>query len=129
MDHLLTAGLAQNSATVIAARAVQGVGAALVAPSALALVANTFPEGKQRENALGIYGALGGAAATVGVLAGGLLTDGPGWRWIFLVNVPIGLVLSVAGFVVLRGGRPVHPGRGFDPRSAVSVTGGLILAL
>lgn len=125
----LAAGLATSSTMLIASRAVQGIGAALIAPSALAVVADTFPEGKDRGAALGIYGALGGAAASVGVLAGGFLTDGPGWPWIFYVNVPIGIVLAAATVFVLRENRIAQPGGGFDPRSALAVTGGLVLGL
>ncbi|GAB2563504.1 MFS transporter [Nocardia heshunensis] len=125
----LAAGFADGSAVLIVARAVQGVGAALIAPTALAVVADTFTEGKERNNALGIYGALGGAAASVGVLGGGLLTDGPGWRWIFFVNIPIGVLLLAATFAVLRENRIALPGSGFDPRSALAVTAGLVLGL
>ncbi|MFE3190914.1 MFS transporter [Nocardia sp. NPDC059240] len=125
----LAAGFADGSVVLIVARAVQGIGAALIAPSALAVVADTFPEEKQRNNALGIYGALGGAAASVGVLGGGILTDGPGWRWIFFVNIPIGVTLVAATYLLLRDNRIAHPGGSFDPRSALSVTGALVLGL
>ncbi|MEV6767326.1 MFS transporter [Nocardia sp. NPDC051030] len=125
----LTAGFADTTAALIASRAAQGVGAALIAPSALAVVAATFTELKQRNSALGVYGATGGGAASVGVLAGGLLTDGPGWRWIFYVNVPIGVLLVAASFVLLRDDRGDRAGAGFDPRSALAATGGLMLGL
>src|SRR6476620_11344859 len=87
----LLAGLAQSAEILIGARALQGFGAALIAPSALAIVA--VSEGKERNSALGIFGAVGGTSASVGVIASGLLTDGPGWRWIFFINVPIGVFL------------------------------------
>ncbi|MQY31947.1 MFS transporter [Nocardia aurantia] len=125
----LTAGLSSTGGQLIGARIAQGVGAALITPSALGIVADAFNEGKQRENALGIYGALAGTAASVGVLAGGLLTDGPGWSWIFYVNIPIGLVLSAATMFVLPENRIAHPGGGFNPVSAFSVTGGLLAGL
>jgi MFS family permease len=115
--------------SLIASRAAQGIGAALIAPSALAVVADTFTVEKERNAALGIYGALSGAAASVGVLAGGFLTDGPGWQWIFFVNVPIGMLLVAATFVLLRENRITHPGGNFDPRSALAVTGTLVLGL
>ncbi|RMI29627.1 MFS transporter [Nocardia stercoris] len=121
----LSAGLAGTSAVLIGSRAVQGIGAALIAPSALAVVADVFPAGKTREAALGIYGAIGGAAASVGVLAGGLLTDGPGWPWIFYVNVPICTVLLVAVVILLPARTAAAAGSRVDVRSAAAVTGGL----
>ena len=84
------AGAAQGAGLLIAARAVQGFGAALVAPAALSLLAVTFAEGRERDRALGIFGAVGGVAGSVGVVASGLLTAGPGWRWAFFINVPVG---------------------------------------
>ena len=78
----LLAGIAQTSGLLIAARGLQGFGAALVAPAALSILAVTFAEGQERNRALGIFGAIGGTSATVGVIASGLLTDGPGWRWV-----------------------------------------------
>src|SRR4051794_33244595 len=83
----LLAGLAGSAELLIAARAIQGFGAALVAPSALSIMAVTFAEGEERNKALGLFGAVGGSSASVGVIASGLLTDGPGWRWIFFINV------------------------------------------
>jgi len=79
----LLAGLAQSQGLLIGARAIQGFGAALVAPAALSILAVTFAEGRERNWALGIFGAVGGSSASVGVIASGLLTDGPGWRWVF----------------------------------------------
>jgi EmrB/QacA subfamily drug resistance transporter len=125
----LTAGLSSAGGQLIGARVAQGIGAALITPSALGIVADAFKEGKERENALGIYGALAGTAASVGVLAGGFLTDGPGWSWIFYVNVPIGVVLLAATMFVLPENRIAHPGGGFNPVSALSVTGGISAGL
>ena len=107
------------------ARAVQGVGAALAAPAALSILTSTFTEGAARNKALGIFGAVGGAAGTVGVIAGGLFTEGPGWEWIFLVNVPIGAVLIGLVMVFVPGGRPTAriPA---DLAGAVTVTAGLM---
>src|SRR5499427_3201742 len=86
----LFCGLAWSEGVLIGARALQGVGAAVITPSALSIVMTTFDEGAERNKALGIWGALGGGGAAVGVLAGGVLTTYLSWRWIFFVNVPVG---------------------------------------
>jgi MFS family permease len=96
----LAAGLAPNGPILIAARALQGIGAALVAPNALALIATTFPAGQARNKALAIYGAMSGLGITVGLLLGGVLTGTLGWRCVFFINVPIGLAL-LAGSRIL----------------------------
>ena len=83
-------GLAWSEGVLIAARAVQGLGAAIISPAALSIVMTTFEEGAERNKALGIWGAMGGSGAAVGVLAGGVLTKYLGWEWIFFVNVPVG---------------------------------------
>src|SRR5437764_2404523 len=121
------AGLSGSTGLLIAARAVQGFGAALVAPSALAILAVTFAEGAERNKALGIFGAIGGSSATVGVLASGLLTDGPGWRWIFFINAPIGVALIVLAARYLPAGVRAAGRRRFDALGAVTVTAGLLL--
>jgi EmrB/QacA subfamily drug resistance transporter len=125
----LTAGLSGSSGQLIAARVVQGIGAALITPSALGIVADTFKAGKDRETALGIYGAIAGTAASVGVLGGGFLTDGPGWSWIFYVNVPIAVTLVALTLVVLPQNVIAHPEGRLDPRSALAITGGLVSGL
>jgi EmrB/QacA subfamily drug resistance transporter len=112
---------------LIATRAAQGFGAALVAPSALAILAVTFSEGGQRNWALGIFGAVGGSSASVGVIASGLLTDGPGWRWVFFINVPIGILLVAVAARLLPVDRPPVGARRFDALGASFVTGGLLL--
>ena len=89
----LLAGVAGSAGLLIGARALQGLGAALIPPSALSILAVTYLEGTERNRALGLYGATAGISASVGVIASGLLTDGPGWRWVFFINVPIGVVL------------------------------------
>jgi EmrB/QacA subfamily drug resistance transporter len=89
----LAGGLGQNAETLIAARAVQGVGAALTAPNALALIATSFSDRKTRDSALALYGAMSGLGIVVGLLLGGVLTDTLGWRWVFFINVPIGLLV------------------------------------
>jgi len=125
----LVCGLANSEGMLIAARAVQGLGGAIISPAALSIVMTSFQEGAERNKALGIWGALGGSGAAVGVLAGGLLTEGPGWEWIFWVNVPVGaLVLALTPIVV-----PSYPRetgrRTYDPLGAVSVTAGLTLLI
>jgi EmrB/QacA subfamily drug resistance transporter len=120
------AGIAGSSAVLIAARGVEGFGAALVAPAALSIVAVTFADGPARNRALGIYGAIGGGAASVGVIASGLLTDGPGWRWVFFINVPIGAVLGSVAMVLLKADRAARATRSFDFAGATTVTGGLV---
>ncbi len=90
----LLAGVAGSAGLLIGARALQGFGAALLPPAALSILAVTFAEGAERNRALGIYGAVTGMSASVGVIASGLLTDGPGWRWVFFINVPVGVLSS-----------------------------------
>jgi EmrB/QacA subfamily drug resistance transporter len=123
----LVAGLSGSAGLLIAARAVQGFGAALVAPSALSILAVTFAEGRERNWALGIFGAIAGTSASVGVLASGLLTDGPGWSWIFFINVPIGAALILLAASILPAARPGVGSRRFDAVGASTVTAGLLL--
>jgi len=121
----LGAGLSGSLGWLIAFRALQGLGGALASPSALSIVTSTFAQGAARNKALGIFGAVGGSAASIGVIAGGALTSGPGWSWVFLINVPVGLAL-VAGILKYV---PAHPAveRGpIDVLGAVTVTGGLM---
>ena len=92
----LVAGLATSPAMMIAARAAQGLGGALLSPAALSLLTVTFPHGRERNIALGIWGALAGLGGTLGVVAGGVLVDALGWEWVFFVNVPIGVALGLA---------------------------------
>ncbi len=89
--------MAGSAGFLIGARALQGFGAALVPPAALSILAVTFKEGAERNRALGLYGATAGVSASVGVIASGLLTEGPGWRWVFLINVPVGVLLIAHG--------------------------------
>ena len=97
----LACGLAWSAGVLILARAVQGLGAAIISPAALSIVTTTFEEGADRNKALGIWGALGGSGAAVGVLLGGILTKYLGWEWIFFVNVPVGaLVLALTPRIV-----------------------------
>ncbi|NUS16074.1 MAG: MFS transporter [Streptomyces sp.] len=126
----LAAGVAHGPGVLVAARAVQGLGAALTAPAALSTLTTTFPEGAERNKALGIWGALAGVASVLGVLLGGLLTQGPGWRWIFFVNVPVALAAMVLAPRVLPESRAAHDGpRRFDAAGAASLTAGLLLLI
>jgi EmrB/QacA subfamily drug resistance transporter len=118
----LLGGFATNGGTLIAARALQGVAAAVIAPAALSLLADTFPAGPARTRAFGVYGAMGGLGAVVGLLLGGALTELAGWRWIMLVNVPIAAAL-------LAGAPALAPGTrdrgGMDLPGTVTAAGGL----
>jgi EmrB/QacA subfamily drug resistance transporter len=123
----LACGLAGSSGVLVAARAVQGLGAALVSPSTLSIITTTFEEGAERNKALGIWGAMGGSGAAAGVLFGGILTKYLGWEWIFFVNVPVGALVLAATPRVVRESRAPDVGRNFDAIGASSVTGGLAL--
>ena len=124
----LTAGLAQSSGLLVAARLVQGIGAALMAPAALSELTTSFREGKDRNTALGVWGAISGMAAAAGVFLGGVLSTGPGWRWVFFVNPPI-CVLVAAGALLLLASDPGmrDPETSFDSQGAVLVTGGMLM--
>ncbi len=122
----LLAGLAQHVGVLIAARGLQGLGGALIAPAALSLLAVTFGEGRQRNRALGIVGAVGGAAGTVGVVASGLIAAGPGWRWAFFINLPAGVVLIVLAVACLAADRPRDRSTRLDVGGASAITVGLL---
>jgi EmrB/QacA subfamily drug resistance transporter len=123
----LVCGLSQSEGMLISARAVQGLGAAIISPAALSIVMTSFEEGAERNKALGIWGALGGSGAAVGVLAGGVLTKYLGWEWIFFVNVPVGaLVLALTPGIVPESRREGVE-RHYDALGAVLVSGGLAL--
>src|SRR5262245_8559291 len=119
----LAGGLATSRAWLLAARAVQGAGAAMIAPAALALIATTFPQGQPRNRAMGVYAAMSVAGGAVGLIAGGLLTTYASWRWVLFVNVPIGLVAALAAPRVLPES-PAQRGR-FDLPGAITGTGGI----
>lgn len=122
----LAGGLAPTGALLILARAVQGLGAALVAPTALSLITTTFAEGAPRNKAFGLVGALASAGFAVGAILGGLLTAGPGWRWVMFVNVPIGIAAVIVTPIVLRESRAEMEQRRIDVLGALTVTGGLV---
>jgi EmrB/QacA subfamily drug resistance transporter len=120
----LGAGLADGLAQLVVSRAVQGVGAALAGTAALSIVVATFAEGSARTKALGAFAAIGGSAGSVGVIASGVLTDGPGWEWIFLINVPIGAVLI--GLIAAVIPRSETSSGSVDWAGAATLTAGLM---
>jgi EmrB/QacA subfamily drug resistance transporter len=123
----LLCGLAWSDEALIGARALQGIGAAIMTPSALSIITTTFEEGAERNKALGIWGALGGIGATTAWLIGGPLVDGPGWEWIFFINIPIGLAALALSPVLLRESRAATGKRSYDPFGALTITGALAL--
>jgi EmrB/QacA subfamily drug resistance transporter len=123
----LACGLASSEAFLIVARGIQGFGAAIVSPAALSIVSTTFEEGAERNKALGIWGAVAGSGAAVGVLLGGVLTTYLGWEWIFYVNVPVGAAcLALTPFFVHES-RVESAERHYDAAGAVAITAALIL--
>jgi EmrB/QacA subfamily drug resistance transporter len=122
----LLCGLAWNEASLIGARAIQGLGAAVISPAALSILMTTFREGRERNIALGAWGAVGGFGAAAGVLLGGILTDALSWEWIFFVNIPVGLA-ALALAPVLLGESRNRVAKRFDAVGAVLVTAGLSL--
>ena len=123
----LLSGFAWSAGSLIAFRAVQGLGGALLAPAALSLLMTTFAEGRERNRALGIYGAASGSGAAAGVLLGGVLTSYFGWSWIFFVNVPVAAIAIALTPYLLRESRADLAHRHFDLAGAASVTSGLML--
>jgi EmrB/QacA subfamily drug resistance transporter len=123
----LLSGFAWSSGSLVGFRALQGLGGALLAPAALSLLMTTFAEGRERNLALGIYGAASGSGAAAGVLLGGVITSYLGWSWIFFVNVPVGVVAIALAPFLLRESRAELPHRHFDVAGAASVTSGLML--
>src|SRR4051812_10933414 len=125
----LLCGIAPSGAALIGFRAIQGLGAAAMTPAALSTLMTTFPEGAERNKAIGIWGAVGGLGATAGWIVGGPLVDGPGWEWIFFLNVPIGIVLLVLALRLLPESRDATVKRSFDVGGALTVTAGLALLM
>jgi EmrB/QacA subfamily drug resistance transporter len=120
----LAGGLAQSEGWLIAARAVQGLGGALLSPAALSMLTVLFAEGAERNRAMGVWGAVAGSGGAVGVLLGGMLTQWAGWEWVLFVNVPVATLAALAAFRVLPESRRDGP-RHFDVAGAVTVTAGL----
>ena len=123
----LAAGFAANQGQLIAARAAQGLGAAIISPSALSIVTTLFRDGAERNKALGAWGAVAGSAGAAGVLLGGILTDGLGWEWVLWVNVPVSLIALALTPGLIPESRSESATRHFDAAGAVSVTAGLSL--
>jgi EmrB/QacA subfamily drug resistance transporter len=123
----LLCGLAWSDEALIGARALQGVGAAVMTPTALSIITTLFAEGAERNKALGIWGALGGIGATTAWLIGGPLVDGLGWEWIFFINIPVGLGALALSPVLLRESRATTQKRSYDPAGALTITGALVL--
>ena len=123
----LACGLSQSDTQLIGFRAIQGLGAAVISPAALAILTTTFREGEERNKALGIWGAIAGMGGAVGVLLGGILTDVFSWEWIFFLNVPIGVLVILAGRRVLEESRVETLEHNFDVLGAFTVTAGLTL--
>ncbi|MGH2740973.1 MAG: MFS transporter, partial [Thermoleophilaceae bacterium] len=122
----LLCGLAWSPGALIGARAFQGIGAAIMTPTALSIISTTF-EGAERNKALAIWGMMGAFGATAGYLIAGPLVDGPGWEWIFFINVPIGLIALALCPVLLGESRTTTARRSYDPAGALTITGALIL--
>jgi EmrB/QacA subfamily drug resistance transporter len=123
----LAAGFASNEGQLIAARAAQGLGAAVISPAALSIVTTIFRDGAERNKALGAWGAVAGAGGAAGVLFGGILTDGLGWEWVLWINVPVALVVLALTPGLIPESRSESATRNFDTLGAVSVTAGLSL--
>src|SRR6478752_4118345 len=120
-------GLAWSQGSLIAFRALQGLGAALLSPAALSILTTTFREGKERNFALGIWGAVSGSGGAAGVLLGGVLTSSLSWAWVFFINVPVGAAVLAATPWLLRESRSELRHRHFDVAGATSITAGLML--
>ena len=120
-------GLAWSEGSLIAFRCLQGLGAAMMSPAALSILTTTFQEGRERNRALGIWGAVAGSGGAVGVLLGGVLTSAFSWPWIFYVNVPVGAAVLAVSPLLLRESRADLPNRYFDFAGAATITAGLML--
>jgi EmrB/QacA subfamily drug resistance transporter len=120
------AGVSVNSGMLIASRAVQGLGAALISPAALSIISTTFAEGKERARALGVWAAIAIGGSAVGLILGGLLTQAFSWPWIFFVNVPVGVAAFVLSWRLIPESKDEHAAQAFDLAGAVTATGGLM---
>src|SRR5947199_7242839 len=120
-------GFAWSEGSLIAFRSLQGLGAALVSPAALSMLTTLFREGRERNLALGIWGAASGSGGAAGVLLGGALTSALSWSWIFFINIPVGLLVLALSPLLLRESRADLAHRNFDFAGAASITGGLMV--
>ena len=125
----LTAGLAESEGMLIGARLAQGVGAAMMMPAALSILTTSFTQARDRYRALGAWGATGGLASALGVFLGGVLAGGPGWRWVFFVNLPVCALDLIAAFRLIPGDRRRPRTANFDVLGAVLVTSGMLLLI
>jgi EmrB/QacA subfamily drug resistance transporter len=125
----LAAGLSQSEGMLIGARAVQGLGGAIISPAALSIVMTTFADGSERNTALSVWGAVAGAGGAVGSLLGGVLTDAVGWEWVFFINVPVAVAILAGAPALLAESRAEGEREGFDVAGAVTATGGLALLI
>jgi EmrB/QacA subfamily drug resistance transporter len=125
----LASGLAWSGEVLIASRVVQGISAAIMAPTALSLLITTFEDGPERNKALGIWGGIGGVGATAGLLLGGPITQALGWEWVFFVNVPVGVAVVILSPALLRESRDRNRPRTFDVAGAVTITASLLLVV
>jgi EmrB/QacA subfamily drug resistance transporter len=123
----LGCGMAGSPAVLLVARAAQGLGAAIVAPAALAIISTTFREGSERNLAMGVWTAVAAGGGAAGLVLGGLITDWLGWEWIFFVNVPVGVAGMALSFVLLQGDRGVEGSRRLDLLGATTITAGLVI--
>src|ERR687883_1107203 len=119
-------GLASSEGMLIGARALQGLGAALISPAALSIISTTFAEGKERARALAVWAAIAIGGSAVGLILGGVLTQYFSWPWIFFVNVPVGVVAFLLSLRLVPESRDEHARRSYDVGGAVTVTGGLM---
>ena len=123
----LAGGLAVNAGMLVGARLGQGAGAAMMAPAGLSILTTSFNSGDDRNRALGVWGAISGLAAAAGVFLGGVLSQGPGWRWVLFVNLPVCALILFGAYRLVPGGRPAARSAGFDIPGAVLATGGMLL--
>jgi EmrB/QacA subfamily drug resistance transporter len=123
----LVCGLAWSPGALLTARVFQGIGAAVMTPTALSIIVTTFTDSTERNKALGIWGALGGIGAATAWLIGGPIVDGPGWRWIFFINIPVGVAALALAPGILQESRAELTRRSYDPAGALAITGALVL--
>jgi EmrB/QacA subfamily drug resistance transporter len=123
----LACGLAWSAGVLVAARVLQGVSAAIMGPTAMSILTTTFPEGPERNKALGFWTGISGVGATAALLIGGPITDALGWRWVFFINLPVGLAMLALSPVLLGESRDRRRVRAYDPAGAVTITAALVL--